>query len=141
MHTRRLVDGINGCGETQKASTLSKADYWGPTLQLEKVACAKEEMFEGLNIGLLCEQECISPKMCNLFTLCILCILPMDFVGLDSKDPTQCIQACYLHQIQWLHRTQSWRQHVAKSLAGGYLSWVYLSCLWSYLAFKVLQAP
>src|SRR5258708_34391238 len=71
--------------------------------QLEKVAHPKEEMFEGLNIGLLFEQECISPKMCNLFTSCILHILPMDFVGLDSKDPMQCIQACYLHQIQWLH--------------------------------------
>src|SRR5258708_38599437 len=103
MHTRRLVDGVNGCGETQKASTLSKADYWGPTSQLEKVACAKEEMFEGLNIGLLFEQEHISPKMCNLFTSCILRIPPTDFVGLDSKDPTQCIQACYLHRIQWLH--------------------------------------
>src|SRR5260221_10378243 len=84
----QAVMGCDRCGETQKASTLSKVDYWGPTLQLEKVACAKEEMFEGLNIGLHFEQECISPKMCNLFTSCILHILPMDFVGLDSKDPT-----------------------------------------------------
>ena len=82
------VDGVNGCGETQKANTLSKADYWSSMLQLEKVTHAKEEIFEGLNKGLLFEQECVSPKMHNLSILGILCIPPPDFVSLDSKDPT-----------------------------------------------------
>src|SRR5258707_11478364 len=103
MHTCRLSRWHQWVWRNSEGQHSEQGGLLGPHIATGKSCLCQGGMFEGLNIVLLFEQERIRPKMCNLFTLCILHILPTDFVGLDSKDPTQCIQACYLHRIQWLH--------------------------------------